>query len=75
MLLGGRSFFEAFQMACPMRKRRKRSTVMFDELLSAIDAEHMKEAYRPAKPDELMQICCHKGCDLTDFFPYCGPFK
>uniref|UniRef100_A0A914YPD2 Insulin-like domain-containing protein n=1 Tax=Panagrolaimus superbus TaxID=310955 RepID=A0A914YPD2_9BILA len=59
---GGRSFFEAFQLACPMR--RKRST------LFEIKDKH----YRPATIDEIMKICCHRGCEFTDFFPHCGPF-
>lgn len=66
--LGGRAFFEALQMACPMRKRRKRA-IMFTELWSAIDSDSNKLDYRPANPDELMQICCVRGCELMDFFP------
>ncbi|KAH7731188.1 CBN-INS-17 protein [Aphelenchoides avenae] len=58
---GGRSFFEAFELACPM-KRKKRS----------LD-EHT-HSYRPATLYELMEICCSRGCEFSDLFPYCGPF-
>ncbi|KAI6176556.1 hypothetical protein M3Y97_00810800 [Aphelenchoides bicaudatus] len=72
---GGRSFFEALQIACPMRKRRKRS-VTFEEMWQAIDSDtnHSPDDYRPASPEEIMGICCYSGCELVDFFPYCGPF-
>uniref|UniRef100_A0AC35GR70 Insulin-like domain-containing protein n=1 Tax=Panagrolaimus sp. PS1159 TaxID=55785 RepID=A0AC35GR70_9BILA len=59
---GGRSFFEAFQLACPMRRKR---SPLFE-----IKDKH----YRPATIDEIMKICCHRGCEFTDFFPHCGPF-
>ncbi|KAI1701544.1 insulin-like peptide 17 [Ditylenchus destructor] len=60
---GGRSFFEAFQLACPMR-RKKRSVLRTE----------VTDQYRPATINEIMHICCRKGCEFTDFFPHCGPF-
>ncbi|KHN78395.1 hypothetical protein Tcan_05126 [Toxocara canis] len=63
---GGRSFFEAFQLACPMRRKRD------------ISLEKRKprpaRRFRPATIDEMMKICCIRGCEFSDFFPYCGPF-
>uniref|UniRef100_A0A1I7RZ27 IlGF domain-containing protein n=1 Tax=Bursaphelenchus xylophilus TaxID=6326 RepID=A0A1I7RZ27_BURXY len=65
---GGRSFLEAFQLACPMRRKRSvdKSTVPLSE---------KDPNYRPATIDEFMHICCKNGCELTDFFPHCAPFS
>lgn len=59
---GGLSFFEAYQMACPMR--RKRTTTNLGET-----------KYRKATLKELMEICCIRGCDIADLSGYCGPFN
>ncbi|KAI6187719.1 hypothetical protein M3Y98_00275100 [Aphelenchoides besseyi] len=63
---GGRSFLEAFQLACPMRRKRSPLPRLFDFGSDPF--------YRPATIDEIMQICCLKGCELSDLFNYCGPF-
>uniref|UniRef100_A0A915BTZ3 Insulin-like domain-containing protein n=1 Tax=Parascaris univalens TaxID=6257 RepID=A0A915BTZ3_PARUN len=64
---GGRSFFEAFQLACPMRRKRDIS------LNKRIP--RLQRKYRPATLSEIMKICCLRGCEFSDFFPHCGPFS
>uniref|UniRef100_A0A7E4UMT6 IlGF domain-containing protein n=1 Tax=Panagrellus redivivus TaxID=6233 RepID=A0A7E4UMT6_PANRE len=65
---GGRSFFEAFQLACPMRRKRSPLASYSSSMIAG-------KEYRPATIDEIMKICCAKGCEFTDFFPHCGPFS
>ncbi|CAJ0941136.1 unnamed protein product, partial [Mesorhabditis belari] len=66
---GGPSFFEAFQLVCPM-KRRKRS----------IRKEHHRASSRKmsVSPSEelplLMEKCCKKGCDFEALHKMCDPF-
>ncbi|KAE9548922.1 hypothetical protein FO519_007867 [Halicephalobus sp. NKZ332] len=73
---GGRSFFEAFQLACPMRRKRSApSQYEYDDSdFPFPNAKSQNEQYRPATIDEIMKICCVRGCEFTDFFPHCGPF-
>uniref|UniRef100_A0AC34RN12 Insulin-like domain-containing protein n=1 Tax=Panagrolaimus sp. JU765 TaxID=591449 RepID=A0AC34RN12_9BILA len=71
---GGRSFFEAFQLACPMRKKRS-MTPDYDYENSPFTSRQPDPHYRPATIDEIMKICCIRGCEFTDFFPHCGPFN
>lgn len=88
---GGRSFFEAFELACPMRKRRKRHVMLgFGKRITddnglprSAEMEHHARnvqndeayRYRPANISEIMRICCASGCEFSDFFPHCGPFS
>ncbi|KAI6225301.1 hypothetical protein M3Y99_01351200 [Aphelenchoides fujianensis] len=65
---GGRSFLEAFQLACPMRRKRSAES---SPQPNAIEQDPF---YRPANILEVTQICCSTGCELIDLFPYCGPF-
>ncbi|KAL7075199.1 hypothetical protein ACQ4LE_005993 [Meloidogyne hapla] len=85
---GGRSFFEAFELACPMRKRKKRHTIIgistqfqpkkitnMDYYDEDEEKQENKLKYRPANISEIMRICCVNGCEFSDFFPHCGPFS
>ncbi|MFH4975554.1 hypothetical protein AB6A40_002263 [Gnathostoma spinigerum] len=67
---GGRSFFEAFQLACPMRRKRS----VFDRLRRNEDTFGDGE-YRPATVNEIMKICCIRGCEVSDLFSLCAPFS
>lgn len=68
-------------MACPMRRKKRSLDLVKDALnyYSDFNENELKNSpwsdkYRPATIDEVMRICCDKGCEFTDFFPYCGPF-
>ncbi|EPB74904.1 hypothetical protein ANCCEY_06020 [Ancylostoma ceylanicum] len=55
---GGPSFLDAFNLICPMRRRR-RST-------DSIEAGSTLE--------KTMHKCCEEGCEFSDIFPICNPF-
>uniref|UniRef100_A0A0K0CWY0 IlGF domain-containing protein n=1 Tax=Angiostrongylus cantonensis TaxID=6313 RepID=A0A0K0CWY0_ANGCA len=55
---GGPSFLDAFNLICPMRRRR-RSISDFSGITSL---------------ERTMQKCCEEGCHFGDIFAICNPF-
>ncbi|VDM60590.1 unnamed protein product [Angiostrongylus costaricensis] len=55
---GGPSFLDAFNLICPMRRRR-RSISDFSGITSL---------------ERTMQKCCEEGCQFGDIFATCNPF-
>ncbi|KJH52483.1 hypothetical protein DICVIV_01329 [Dictyocaulus viviparus] len=55
---GGRSFLDAFNLICPMRRRR-RSIGEFEDSSSLGNTMHK---------------CCEEGCQFSDIFTICNPF-
>uniref|UniRef100_A0A1I7V502 IlGF domain-containing protein n=2 Tax=Caenorhabditis tropicalis TaxID=1561998 RepID=A0A1I7V502_9PELO len=58
---GGASFLDAFNLICPMRRRRR----------------SVSENYNDGGGSLLgrtMNMCCETGCEFTDIFAICNPF-
>ncbi|KAJ1357199.1 hypothetical protein KIN20_015281 [Parelaphostrongylus tenuis] len=55
---GGPSFLDAFNLICPMRRRRRSA----NEFSGKVSLE------------ETMQKCCAIGCQFADIFAICNPF-
>ncbi|KAK5981561.1 hypothetical protein GCK32_008879 [Trichostrongylus colubriformis] len=56
---GGPSFLDAFNLICPMRRRRR-----------SIDSSHDDSSTL----EKTMHKCCDEGCEFSDIFPICNPF-
>jgi len=57
-----------------MRKKRSVSPEYDYDDFVLPNMKPKDQKYRPATIDEIMKICCVRGCEFTDFFPHCGPF-
>ncbi|EFO98646.1 CRE-INS-17 protein [Caenorhabditis remanei] len=60
-ITGGASFLDAFNLICPMRRRRR----------------SVSENYNDGGGSLLgrtMNMCCETGCEFTDIFAICNPF-
>ncbi|VDO74710.1 unnamed protein product [Heligmosomoides polygyrus] len=55
---GGPSFLDAFNLICPMRRRRRS--------IDSVDDRSTLE--------KTMHKCCDEGCEFSDIFPICNPF-
>ncbi|VDL63276.1 unnamed protein product [Nippostrongylus brasiliensis] len=55
---GGPSFLDAFNLICPMRRRRRSLDSMDDS----------------STLEKTMHKCCEQGCEFADIFPICNPF-
>ncbi|CAJ0599573.1 unnamed protein product [Cylicocyclus nassatus] len=56
---GGPSFLDAFNLICPMRRRRRSVDNALEESSSL---------------EKIMHKCCDEGCEFSDIFPICNPF-
>ncbi|VDO60533.1 unnamed protein product [Haemonchus placei] len=56
---GGPSFLDAFNLICPMRRRRRSIDPSFDDSSTL---------------EKTMHKCCDEGCEFSDIFPICNPF-
>jgi hypothetical protein len=86
---GGRPFQMAWNLACDMKKRKRREVekVVFgsdhaETRTNATPIQQIQEEtefvkrdqYRPATLSDIMQICCEVGCEIRDLLAYCDPF-
>ncbi|CAL2037480.1 CBN-INS-17 protein [Caenorhabditis brenneri] len=58
---GGASFLDAFNLICPMRRRRRSVDGYSDNSGSSLLGR-------------TMNMCCETGCEFTDIFAICNPF-
>ncbi|CAP35580.1 Protein CBR-INS-17 [Caenorhabditis briggsae] len=60
-LPGGASFLDAFNLICPMRRRRRSVSENYNDGTGSLLGRTMNH-------------CCENGCEFTDIFAICNPF-
>ncbi|CAI2349259.1 unnamed protein product [Caenorhabditis sp. 36 PRJEB53466] len=58
---GGASFLDAFNLICPMRRRRR-------------SIQENGNDGGGSLLGRTMNMCCETGCEFTDIFAICNPF-